>query len=354
MTDPIDDMLRRAGQRWRDTQPAAPAPDLHARPSRPVSAWRSGWLPVTAAAFATAVIAATGFALTRGPAPLAVAPNAGQPTSATTAATQAVGLIVRDGDTVNVTGIVLAKPGQPIKLCAPVPETADLRPDDEPGVPRCATSVPLTGIDLDTLALPTASGARLQNLRIRGIWRAGTIAVSEQAIPTPQPFQPPVADPPPCPAPAGGWPRDTGVRDSTALHNYVHVEHPDQFTTPWIAYPDGFPSATDLDVTTVLVVEVVNGDLEAARAALDSGYDGSLCVIAARPGQPSIADLEKTAGLVQPLLADRTNNIWSTGYGNREGTVHIQLMMITPELHDRLAAIGLPALTLKPWITPAR
>jgi hypothetical protein len=360
MSDPIDDMLHRTGQRWRDAQPAAPTPDHHRwhTPAHTYSGWRRGWIPVTAAAVVTAVIAATGYALTRGPAPLAVPPSAPQSTPAPSGASarppDPTTLIVRDGDKVTVTGVVLAKPGQPVKLCAPTAQDLDLRPSDEPGVPRCTISIPVTGIDVDTLAPPTASGARVRNLRLHGIWQAGALAVTDQATPDPEPVKTVAAIPPPCPAPTGGWPNLGGGLDTNDLHRYVHEQHPDQFATPWIAYPDGFPpESTQFQTATVLVVEVVTGDIAAARAELDRLFDGSLCVVAARPGIRSIAEVDRVAGAMWPLLNDGVNGIWSSGSGNREGVVYLHLMMLTAQLYDKLDAIGLDALRLEPWIVPA-
>jgi hypothetical protein len=103
-TDEVDDLLTRAGARWRADQPSAPEPDLDRilgggrRPRR--------WVPALAAASVAAIAAAA----------LTVLPDGDKQPAATT---QSIAqgnkapyddLLVRDGDQVTATGRVIVAP----------------------------------------------------------------------------------------------------------------------------------------------------------------------------------------------------------------------------------------------------
>src|SRR5690348_2866356 len=109
--DEMDDLLNRAGARWRADQELPPEPDLE----HVVHGRRKSWIPALAAA-SVAVIAA-GL--------LAVLPNhndasgtvpapAAQPADNTSDA-----LLVKHGDKVRVSGQVIAVPGKTPVFCAP-------------------------------------------------------------------------------------------------------------------------------------------------------------------------------------------------------------------------------------------
>lgn len=344
MTDPVDDLLQDAGQRWRSGQPAPPEPD----PRRWIRQQpRPRWMPVIAAAAATAVAGGAAFALIErdGPAasPVAAAPSASAP---------APDLVVRDGDQVEASGTVLATPGRPVRFCAPAPSFGDID-----GAPACTFSVPVTGVDLDTLAEAGRRGAvRFGSARLQGVWRSGVLAVTRQS---PPPSTPPPAvefPPVPCPPPPGGWqPRGT---DSNALQQYVEQEHPEQFRRPWVQYPNGISRVGVTPVPAngvqVLSVEVVQGDLEQARRELAKRFAGNLCVAAA-PGRPSLADqakINETVGkAVDRLMADQANGVYTSGTGDN---VQVELVMLTPALDATFEKIGKDLLDLRPWLRPVR
>ncbi len=334
MTDPVDDVLTDAGRRWRAAQPDPPEPDTSRWSARPVPARR--WVPAIAAAVATTVAAGAVFALTHRPGRTDDAPPADS-----TPAAAAAALVVRDGDTVRASGTVLAPPGQPVRFCAPAP--VPLAGD------RCAYFVTVTGVDPQTLTQATTEpdGTRSGTAQLRGVWRSGVLTVTQQAAPLPAP---PDAEPPsvPCPRPSGGWQSDPDASYAdpayaAALNDYIERQHPERFRRPWVAHPEG---------VRVLVVEVVSGDVDHARRELQRRYAGSLCVVA-RPGRPSLADQKRindTVGTaVARLMDDRANGIYRA---ENDDTVRAEMIVLTPQLYDKLAAIGFAALEPDPWLRP--
>jgi hypothetical protein len=272
----------------------------------------------------------------------------------TAAALHPSSLIVRDGAEVAAAGAVLAAPGQPVRFCAPAPGASPGRPGDA-GLPRCTFAVTVIGVDLDALSEPSErAGTRFGTAQLRGIWRAGTLTVTHQSAAPAQVVHPQFPDLP-CAPPTGGW-RSTGYVDGKALHEYVVDKHPDRFRRPWVAYPNRVPTGTTPhpDVVEVLVVEVVRGDLEQVRAELRRRYAGNLCVVHS-PGRASLADQARNFARIQPavseLMRDRINGVYSLGGGD---AITVEMVMLTPELYDRFAAIGLDALELRPWLRPVR
>ncbi|GAA2515136.1 hypothetical protein [Winogradskya humida] len=324
MNDPIDDLLTDAGRQWRAAQPDPPEPDT--------ARWTQHnrrWLPVLAAAAATLIAAGSVVLLVNRP------DNAGP--------VVADALVVHDGDIVEASGTVLSLPGEPVRFCAPAPVALGGGGGPEAG---CPFYVPVTGVDLDALTYtPLARKAKLPgSAHLVGVWRAGTLTVTEQGPSTPEtPAVPMTPDEPPCPAPAGGWKADPG--DRTELYNYVDEQHPDQFRPLWVAHPGG---------AEVLVVEVVTGNAAQARRELEKHYTGNLCVVAT-PGRPSIADqrkLTETVGeAVGDLMEDHTNGIYAAATGD---TVRPELVILTPQLYAKFADIGFTSLVPEPWLRPIR
>ncbi len=125
-TDEVDDLLTRAGARWRADQPSAPEPDLDRMlggRKRP-----RAWVPALAAASVAAIAAAALTVLPGGDQrPTAdTAPSVAQSNQTGTPAvrTEQTGrsnddLLVRPGDKVEVSGEVIAAPGKPVVFCPP-------------------------------------------------------------------------------------------------------------------------------------------------------------------------------------------------------------------------------------------
>ncbi|WP_432948290.1 hypothetical protein ACQPXM_13315 [Kribbella sp. CA-253562] len=267
-------------------------------------------------------------------------------------------LIVHDGDAVEVTGQVIAAPGDAVVFCPPVASTADpqlsvLRPGKSPSpvrppAPTCpaALAVTLTGVDLDRLSSPVSvDGTRAGRATLRGIWHGRSIDVTEQAEPkqaTPHP------DGVPCPAPAGGWKADDGntVRTRNALASYVRAR-PERFADIRAGYPDTTSSGN----VSVMVVPVVSGELDSTQRELEAVYEGNLCVTR---GVLSIAEAQRLAERVGALNNNGANFISGVALDTPNGRVVVALFMVTEHLHEQFVAIGLEKLELNPVVRPVR
>ncbi|MEU7907885.1 hypothetical protein [Actinoplanes sp. NPDC049118] len=306
-----DDPGAAAGELGQATQP----PPLDSDESRSATPQRRGWLvPVCAVTAAILALGAQDFATHQPP------PPEPAPATVTVPAGRAE-LIVRDGDLVEASGSVVGG-----ELCAPTPVFSD----------PCPYGIWAPGV------WPTG-GATL-----RGRWHQGWLSNIRR-----MPYAPTSAgtleesdlpDTPPCPAPAGGW-RDGEDWVDDQVHEYLQA-HADQFAEPF---------ATHVGNARILVVEVVSGDVDQARAALTAIYTDNLCVVAA-PGGHSIAAenrLQATTGEAVAALMDGTGRSGIYMASSKDGKIRVMMVQLTQPLYDKLAAIGLDHLILDPWIRPA-
>jgi hypothetical protein len=136
----------------------------------------------------------------------------------------------------------------------------------------------------------------------------------------------------------------------------MYDEHPEQFRPLYVTYPDGIPAGPSPpgDAATVLVVEVVQGDADQARAELVKHFTGNLCVVA-RPGKPSIADQDRLERDLRPtldrLMGNPANGIYAVSFRDR---VTFELVMVTPELFDEFSELGFDVVDVDPWLRPVR
>jgi hypothetical protein len=167
--DEMDDLLRRAGARWRADQELPPEPDLE----YVVHGKRKSWIPALAAA-SVAVIAAG---------VLAVLPNHNEPTPAATAQPPTNdALLVKPGDTVRVSGQVIAVPGKTPVYCAPLAVGAIGYPKGKEPAPSCPAqyAVALNGVDLDRIFdITMIKGVRTGHATLTGVWDDRSIVVKE-------------------------------------------------------------------------------------------------------------------------------------------------------------------------------
>lgn len=344
--DEVDTLLRAAGASWRAAQPAPPQPDLgRLRSGRP----RGRWVPVLAAASVAAIAVAVA---------VTVLPDrSGSPGPVASAGGEAQ-YLVRDGDRVEVTGMVIAAPDRPVIYCPGLPTPSA---DDAPSCPD-NVAVTLTGVDLAQLAEPaTKDGVGFGYARLRGIWHDRTIAVDEQSMPAADArYGPPDTDRVPCPEPAGGWPVPDPPRNdlpSTAAVQRLAAQQPERFGATWVAFPDGMARPTQAwTVPVVLVVNLLQGDVEQARRELQPLYDGTLCV---SPGNVTTSRLREAATKTGSLQRDTRNGIWeSSGVGpNGEytgGPVDVHLLVVDERLHGEFQKIGFDLLSLHPVVRPIR
>jgi hypothetical protein len=262
-------------------------------------------------------------------------------------------LIVHDGDTVEVTGRVIAAPGQPVVFCPPRASTRDpqvpvVRPGEtptpvEPPAPTCpaALAVTVSGVDLHRLSHPeTAQGTRIGWATLRGIWHDRSIDVTEQTAPkqpTPRP------DDVPCPAPTTGWKSNNAntIREQNALVVYIRAR-PERFADVRAGYTGK---------VSVMVVPVVSGDLDSTQRELEAVYKTNLCVTR---GVLSIAEANRLAQRVAALIDHTANSISGVALDTPNGRVEVALFIVTEQLHEQFATIGLDKLHLAPVVRPVQ
>lgn len=248
-TDKVDDLLTKAGAQWRASQPSAPEPDL----DRITSAQRKRrWLVPTLAAASVAAIATAALIVLPDRTEPAVAPppsapkilegepRSVQPTAVQPTAEQppADGLLVRNGDKVEVNGQIVAVPGKDPVFCPDVVRTLPGYPPGKEPPPSCGDdqSVKLIGVDLDKLSDPKLiQGVRSGFARVVGIWRDRTITVEEQSAyrTLPQP-----AEQMPCPPPPGGWVSRPSNLDSKRVQDFL-AARADVISGQRVSYPAG-------------------------------------------------------------------------------------------------------------------
>ncbi|MFC9690463.1 hypothetical protein ACFTSF_18085 [Kribbella sp. NPDC056951] len=349
--DEIDDLLTRAGAQWRADEPSAPEPDLERitgasrRPQR--------WVPVLAAASVVAVAAVTLSLLPNG---TPATPQSGPPAPATPEAVQSFAnrneptgsnddLLVRDGSKVRVSGQVIAAPNVAPVFCPdrPIP-TIGYLPGKAPA-PTCpdGLKVALTGVNVNLLTdLETIQGVRTGRATLTGIWTNRTIAVQQQAAPTPPPNV--VTPPLPCPPPKGGWPVKPSNLDDPKVTQFLD-KHRDQAFGPVIYHPYGEGRTKPV----VIFVGVAHGDRAAFRKAFEAVYKGNLCVA---PAQLSRGDADQLSGKLAGLMDRDDLGITSSHTAMDGASENVQLLVYTDAVKAALAPIGLGKLRIEPAVLP--
>jgi hypothetical protein len=318
-------------------------------PSRP--RWRRQ-LPVVAAVAAVLLVVA-GVLIARN----VGAHRAGAPPLKSAPPTGPAGLVVHDGDTAEASGIVLAEPSKPVRFC---PEDAVAVADLVGNRARARTcgpfGVPVTGADLDRLADRQVNGSTVSGLAtLRGVYTHGALRVTKQsAPPAPKHTDPEVSLPvflrtPPCTPPAGGW---RGQPDNSAIGGYIN-RYPERFNAVGVSYPKTAvwdPKNIGYD-TWVAVVGVFRGDLAQAQAELRRKFGGNICTVRVHY---SLTEQLAAQHAVEQLVKDHANGIYAaSGVGNFRA-IGASIIVLTPQLFDKLSAIGLHELALDVWLKPVR
>jgi hypothetical protein len=347
-SDEVDELLTRAGARWRADQPSAPEPDLdhilggHRRPRR--------WVPALAAASVAAIAAAALIVLPGGSKEQVAGPadtsqsvaQSNQPAAGASKDDQ----LIRPGDKVQVSGEVIAAPGKSPVFCPPLAKPAvGYLPGQEPA-PTCPAefAVTLKGVNLDQLTgVKVTKGVRSGTATLIGIWGDRTIDVQEQKAPAaPVELQLP---PLPCAAPAGGWVSKPNNLDSAAVTAFLDA-HADQVFGPVLYYPKG----TARNAPVVVMVGVAHGDLATLKAAFETVYDGNLCVT---PVLLSRADNDRISRSLQGLMANKELGIYGSGGAAMSGgPVDVSVLAYTEQLKAALAPIGLDFVDVQPAVKP--
>lgn len=267
MSDEMDQKLTAAAAAWRSAQPEPPEPDLERLTERRTASW------------APYAVAAGVVVLTAGLAGVAMLGRGDEPPAGPRPDTSTLEVeLVRDGDTVEVTGTVLAASGDSVKICELNPSIA-VHP---PPAPTCSPrAVSLAGTPEGIADWTVTDGVRHTKgqYTVTGIWRDGEIeqqsirqadsgqgqSISASAGTAEGRF------PMPCAAPEGGWRADPPQQVETANGRLVqHVDgRPNAYSGVWAAYPS--------EGVAVMVVGAV-GDLADARRTLRAIYPHNLCV----------------------------------------------------------------------------
>ncbi|ADB34381.1 hypothetical protein Kfla_5368 [Kribbella flavida DSM 17836] len=341
-TDEVDELLARAGARWRADQPSPPEPDLERITGRRAP---RRWVVPALAAASVAVIATAALVVLpdRSEPPLAIAPGNDKEHP----------LLVRDGDRVAVDGQVVAAPGEPVQYCLPVSmPTPYVVPGEQR--PACAPgeSVEVTGVDLEKLAnASTIQGVTTGQAHLVGVWNGGKIAVDEQSAPRPPASE--QAEKVPCAAPTGGWKKgDASLWITPAVESFVRARS-GQLQNAWIGWPEGFPTDTTPGAPptkpSVVMIGVARGDLGQVRRALDPLVAGNLCVTQVKLSQ---AEAAKQHAAVEALPRQQLG-IASVGLGAGDKPVQVTLRVLDEKTLTALRPTGLDTLDLDTYIKPA-
>lgn len=238
MTDPVDQLLHDAGERWRAAQPEPPA-------MRPIRPYR--WGVLAAAAAAVLVIAGGAIYLTT-PSP----PPSPSGFTTTDLEQSNVTVVVTDGIEVEASGEVM-RVGRETRFCAPAPSF--LLPGNE-----CPHYVLVEGVDMSKLYDGRA--------HLRGRWHGRTLTVTAQGPPQPSP-------------------------------------------TPSLANPTA-PSLPNAQLI-----------------------------------------YQEASKVIGPLMSDKSNGVYGSGMPGWQ-VVEVDIVVLTPELNEKLAAIKGAPLVIRPWLRPVR
>ncbi|HYU03226.1 MAG TPA: hypothetical protein VEL02_05205 [Jatrophihabitantaceae bacterium] len=333
-TDDIEQVLHRAGERWRADQPPALEPDL----PLPERSRRQRLIPLIASAAAVLAVVAGALAVRT------VADH--RPDRP---ATGPASLILHDGDTAEASGIVIATAGHPVQFCPTLP-IADIGRQTTP--PTCGGfQIIVTGVDLDRLPYRKVVGDMITgSALLRGIYRDGALHVTSQGAPVPPTARglPDVLKTTPCEPPAGGW---KGNPDPDAIGAYLDA-HADRLNGMGINYPTSAvwdPKNIDYS-TSVVVVGVSSGDVDQAQAELRARFGGNICAVPVAFSAAEQARVEKTVGQMSKIPR---NGIYGTGSGIF-GSVPVQVTVLTQSRFDALSKVGLDELSLDVWLKPVR
>jgi hypothetical protein len=319
---------------------------------------RGPWIATGVAAVVLAVVAVPGALSGSG----ASRPAASQPSGTTsvpssptaspsvttpTPAASATPEPLADGQTVQASGRVVSVPGRPVRLCAPVPESAVGYADgDEPAPAWCPLGYDLTGVDLHRLSMVrTKDGATEGWGFVRGIYRGGTIAVALQSGLRQDPPLYAAATTPPCPVPADGWHRlhrgnNPPLADTVGSYGRAH---PGQVVSLAIFRPN--------DTTAVVVAAVT--DVATVRAAVPRD-PSALCLV-----QSQWTSAEVAAALA-PFEADQTTyadgagaSVLEAGEGiaaSGQVELDIQVVALTPKVEAWAAAAPAGLVHMVRWL----
>jgi hypothetical protein len=290
MTDPgdreLDRLLKDAGARWRETQPAPRYSPLVLGP-RARSSRLQPYATLIAVVAGAVLVVGVYSTLPARPVPNSNPPVAGVsaspttegtptrfPTPQMTASPDPLGMqVIEEGDRVAARGVVRDMRAAGLFICSS--DLGGFAGDDGDG--ECF-GVPVVGVDGPSL--PGWSDGRSAVVEITGRWTGAALAV-EQVIEDVPPASSPTTSPryAPCPEPPSGWTPDraAGADEEAARRLQAELEaHPELYSRAWLAVSDPRLSSVSTDVAVVGTV----GNIDAVRKRIEEIYPYNLCVTA--------------------------------------------------------------------------
>jgi hypothetical protein len=346
VNEDIDRLLTEAGQRWQAAQPPPPEPDR----TRWAAEGGSRWRPRAGRYLTVGVVAAAVAATIAGS--MAIWPKAADGPRPDTGATPTpsampdpAALVVRDGDVVEAAGGIEADEGKPVRFCPPAPRFPVFNAP-------CPFAIVAKGVDLTRMTKRPSGDedGRSGWVRLRGVYRAGTLEVTHQWAEEYSFTRRVAATPPSCQPPAGGW--QLAERDGTAaaLSQYVDANS-HRFSGLHVTQVGGGSSGGP----TVIVVGVVGEDPAAVQAELRPYYAGNLCAAPARYSADRLHQADEAVSAVVQARPDRQRaTIWAHGGGPDIDRIEVEMVLLDPTVYAEFQKIGLDLLALNPWLRPAR
>ncbi|UQX88477.1 hypothetical protein M6D93_00380 [Jatrophihabitans telluris] len=258
-------------------------------------------------------------------------------------------LILHDGQSVTATGEVVSVPGHPVRWCAPAAEAATGTAGPPQPAKYCPIGVDLHGANLDQLTGRLAVGGTIAGTaRISGRYAAGAVTVTSQSrVPAYGLVPSSRFDIPPCPAPAGGWPRGGPINladDLRAATSYQE-RHPADVVQVAILRPSR---------TAVVAYVLTAGHPSAADAALRPTYGDRLCTHTSPYSRAEIDSAQKA--FAPPTEgAFPGSGLYATGQGlTRDGSpvIDVQLAFVTEQLARIAESQPRGLVELNAWLVP--
>jgi hypothetical protein len=253
-------------------------------------------------------------------------------------------LVLRAGDEVRASGRVVSHDGgawleAPVPVLVTPPSTGDVQ-SDEPA--RFAGfGVAVRGVDLAGLTAVRRGQHVVEGYaQLGGTWRGDLLEVSAQHPPGEPPRPARRLDVPPCPAPAGGWPRSARGGNLEPWPEWVRRR------------PDVVTMAAFRPSPTQVVLVVAAADPGPVERDLRPVYGPRLCVIRSRWSRRQLDSALRRIGGSGPRLG-----VYESGESVTESgqpSVDISAVRVTPALVDVVAALPSGLVDVHAWLVPER
>ena len=243
------------------------------------------------------------------------------------------GLVVHDGDLAAASGrLVRNQAGDWFDSELPVAEPGGRPRRVRPVSPF---AIRIAGADFDDLAGHFEDDGVVEGFaRVTGIWSGDQLQVQRQGVPKGMAIRPPLWIIPPCPAPAGGWPRHGGR---------LRVNLDDLLDTGAAVAVTVFRPGPDQEVLVVAAT-----DLDTVEARLRPEFGQRLCVVASR------WTTEELDAVCAHLHArQRAWNLFQLGQSTGEdgqACIAAKLTRVMPEIAVWVASLPAGIVSLDPWL----